>query len=183
MEEHLKKRLIGAAVLVSLAVIFVPMLVEQRSAVPEAVLTLPELPPEPPERPVFESKLLRDEVPAPEPLPPLVATTESEEFAELVEVPDGTSAAAAPTPFEPPVNLKSWVIRVGTFRSRENAERLVTKLRKSGFDTLDPEKIDRQGRVLYRVHVGPEADRRRALELLPEVKAITQLDAQVRSYP
>ena len=169
--------------LVSLAVIFVPMLIEKRSPAPGAQLSLPELPADPPEPPVFESQLLRDEVPAPVPLPPLVAATDPVVASQPEETPELDSSAALPTPFEPPVNLQSWVIRVGTFRSRENAERLVAKLREAGFDTLDPEKVDSEGGVLYRVHVGPQVDRRRALSLLPKVKEVTQLDAKIRSYP
>jgi DedD protein len=183
LDEHLKKRLIGAAVLVSLAVIFVPMLIEKRSPVPGTQLSLPELPAEPPEPPVFEAQLLRDEVPAPVPLPPLVAAMDPPAISGPEETPETDPAAALPTPFEPPVNLQSWVIRVGTFRSRENAERLVAKLRAAGFDTLDPERVDSEGRVLYRVHVGPQIDRRRALSLLPKVKEVTRLDAKIRSYP
>lgn len=183
LDEPLKKRLIGAAVLVSLVVIFVPMLIEDRSPDSEVGLRLPELPAEPPQPPPFESKLLGDEVPAPQPLPPLVAASEPESAIEAEESADPVAVAPSPAPVEPPINLKAWVIRVGTFRNRENAERLVVKLREAGFDTLDPEKIDRQGEVLYRVHVGPQADRQRALNLLPKVKEVTQLDAKLRSYP
>ena len=60
LDEQLKKRLIGAAVLASLAVIFVPMLLES----PPEERPLGEIPPPPPARP-FDSKLLREPVPPP----------------------------------------------------------------------------------------------------------------------
>ena len=66
MEEGLKKRLIGAAVLASLAVIFVPMLFEEPPSRPPP---LPPLPSKPPMRD-FASEMLRDEVPAVTPLTP-----------------------------------------------------------------------------------------------------------------
>lgn len=46
MEEGLKKRLVGAAVLASLAVIFVPMLIEE----PLDKVELEKMPPAPPQK-------------------------------------------------------------------------------------------------------------------------------------
>ena len=68
MDEGLKRRLIGAAVLASLAVIFVPMLFEEPPVEPPP---LPPLPSKPPTND-FASDMLREEVPAVTPLAPSV---------------------------------------------------------------------------------------------------------------
>lgn len=172
MDEKLKKRLVGAAVLASLAVIFVPMLVEQRAETPAVV---PPPTPAELEEPTFDSRLLREEVPAPLPLPPPVTV-------ESGEAGDGEPPPAGPA-LKPRVGLSVWVVQVGSFSSRDNAERLVKKLRDNGLDVMEPDVVEIRGQKLFRVQVGPEIERARAEALLPRVKEITELDGKVLSYP
>ncbi len=209
MDESLKKRLVGAAVLASLAVIFVPMLVDKRVEPPE-LKPLPSLPePKPVE---FKSRLLKQEIPSPKPLPkPPQPVQEPEtpaapEFVDAEQAPEIPNAAAAPeqeevpdsterpevpssaqaAPVEPPparLPLGSWVVQVGSFSSRDNALRLVEKLRDAGLDTMAPEPVQMSGKTLYRVMVGPEIDRTRATALLPKIRQISELQGQVYSYP
>lgn len=206
MDENLKKRLVGAAVLASLAVIFVPMLVDKRVEPPE-IKPLPKLQ-EP--RPVeFKSSLLKQEIPAPKPVPqripvpePVqepVTSTAPEPIPGPISIPgQDTTTTPAPERAEPAaspavqeavkppatrVALGSWVVRVGSFGSRDNAERLVQKLRAAGLDTMAPEPVEVRGKTLYRVMVGPEIDRERATALLPKIKKVSQLQGQVYAYP
>ncbi len=167
MDDKLKKRLVGATVLASLVVIFVPMLVERR-AEPPVVAPLPSLPPPAPM--AFDSQLLREEVPAPEPVPGAAPDT-------------GAADTVAVEDLEPRVGLSVWVIQVGSFSSKENADRLVQKLRAAGLDTMDADTVGLRGQTLYRVQVGPEADRARAESLLPKIKEITRLDGKILRYP
>jgi len=189
LEERLKKRLIGAAVLASLAVIFVPMLVEKRTTPSPEILSLPQPPSERPEpQGMFEPPLLQTEVPRPKPLAPREPVPDPEEAAlaapSPVAEPPPTTPEAAPAVVErPSPPISAWIVRVGSFSSRENAVRLVEKLREAGLDTMDPQPVDIRGRTLYRVQVGPEADRKRAERLLPRIRELTRLDGQVRSYP
>lgn len=178
MDDKLKKRLVGATVLAALAIIFVPMLVEKR-ATPPVVAPLPKLPEPKPAQ--FESRLLREEVPAPEPLPvpqaPLVVETEPETTA------DTKAVEPAPTQLQPRTGLSAWVVQVGAFSSAENAQRLVEQLRAAGLDTLEPDQVQLRGQTLYRVQVGPEIERARAESLLPKVKEISGLEGKVLAYP
>jgi DedD protein len=167
MEEGLKKRLIGAAVLASLAVIFVPMLFEDPPAKPPS---LPPLPEQPPLRD-FASEMLREEIPAVTPLapPPPEANAADKD------------APAAPT--KPRTGLSAWVVQVGSFSSRENAETLVAQLRKADLPTPDPELVDIRGKRYYRVRVGPVIERDEAEGMLEKVNTIAKTKAQVRQYP
>ena len=172
MEEGLKKRLIGAAVLASLAVIFVPMLFEEPPSQPPP---LPPLPSKPPVRD-FASQMLREEVPAVTPLAPRNVATETDAgAAENV----GAPAAAS----EPRTGLTAWVIQVGSFSSRENANKLVAKLRDAKMPTPDPELVDLRGKRYYRVKVGPVVERAEADGMLDRVKEITGAEARVQQYP
>ena len=188
MEEGLKKRLLGAAVLAALAVIFVPMLVEEPVDKAELVMTPP-----PPKAKPFESHLLREEVPPPAPvIPPTQAVApESEPMPEPVSVPEKAPAeepaqAGTETLADTPglrTGLSAWVVQVGSFSSAENAGKLVEKLRAAGFQTQDPEQIEIRGKVLYRVRVGPVLEKDRAVAMLPRVDKVSGTKGSVRSYP
>lgn len=171
MDEGLKKRLIGAAVLASLAAIFVPMLFEEPPSEP------PPLPPLPQRPPVtdFASEMLRDEVPAVTPLAPPD---------EPVEAPSADSAPSpSPPPAEPRTGLTAWVVQVASFESRENADKLVARLREADLPTPDPELVDIRGKRYYRVRVGPVVERPEAEAMRDKVADVAGTQAQVLQYP
>jgi DedD protein len=167
MDEGLKRRLIGAAVLASLAVIFVPMLFEEP---PVRAPELPPLPEAPPQRD-FASEMLREEVPA---ITPLVPRSTAD--VEPTPTPEGEDP-------QPRTGLSAWVVQVGSFSSRDNAEQLVAKLRNADLPTPDPELVDIRGKRYYRVKVGPVIERAEADALLPRVSEVAGTQAKVRSYP
>ena len=206
MDEELKKRLIGAAVLISLAVIFLPMLIEHEPIQLERA-HMQSIPPEPkrkfnqsllPEKPV-DSGVETKESPAPQPpvektnaeKDPGPKTNETgqpagaEKAAESKPASKQTPAEkvqAAKTPASKPPP-SGWVIQAGSFSSRENAEALVLKLRKAGLDTMNVQPIKVDGKSLYRVRVGPEIDRKNAEKLVPRVAKISGAPAKVLKYP
>lgn len=57
-----------------------------------------------------------------------------------------------------------WVVQVGTFGQKANADRLVATIRTSGFDAFIS-ATDRGGKPLYRVRVGPAGTREAASEI------------------
>lgn len=190
LDEQLKKRLIGAAVLAALAVIFVPMLLES----PPAQRPLGEIPPPPPAKP-FDSKLLSEPVPPPAKVAPLVPRVSDEKPPKPEKPPQAEKPPSAPVAKIPPetkvptaetvprTGLAAWVVQVGSFSSQENARKLAAKLRKAGLQVLDPERIELRGKVLYRVQVGPVLEKERAEALLPKVNKIAGTKGKVRAYP
>ena len=91
--------------------------------------------------------------------------------------PASAPAAAARTesPRPAPVNAPrgSFVVQLGSFGSKENAERLVRDMTAKGFATFIA-PITTNGRELYRVRVGPTRDRASAEALATELKRIGQ---------
>jgi DedD protein len=86
-------------------------------------------------------------------------------------------AAAAPSapraaPSERPVS-GGWAVQVGSFASRENAERLARKLKGKGFESHVSESSG-NGKRLWRVRVGPEPDRASAVALGTRLRAAGQ---------
>jgi DedD protein len=165
MDEGLKKRLIGASVLASLAVMFVPMLFEQP---PPAAPELPPLPPRPPTSD-FATEMLDNRIPEIVPLAPRVVD----------EPAPPSPAAEQPTTAAP----AAWIVQVGSFSSRDNANRLVAQLRKAKLPTPDVDPVQVGGKRLYRVSVGPVVERSDAEQLSKRVDRVAGVKSSVRRYP
>ena len=192
MDEALKRRLIGATVLVSLAVIFVPMLL-QHEPVLEQEINSTNIPPRPDRD--FSSRVLPAESdqlalpPGGRPqLPEAVPEAEKQVSRAPKVEPQGVSQKApkpSPVAPEPRVGLSAWIIQVGSFSHRANAEKLLKRLRTKGF-SADIEQASVKGKTMFRVLVGPEVDRKRAESMLArldrEVKSLG-LKGRLKSYP
>lgn len=208
MDETLKKRLVGATVLVSLVVIFVPMLLDDEPMV-ESGITETNIPPKPAQD--FSSRVIpaedeelsipplsqRPEIvpltppPAPAPTPETPEPTAPVEqtavptVAENEAPPVQAPPVEKPQPVQPREGLAAWVIQVGSFSNRENAEKLVETIRNMKYAAfMEQAAVD--GKTLFRVMVGPEVDRKLADQMLVKLnKDIKSLDlkGRVRSYP
>lgn len=201
MEQGLKERLVGAAVLVILAVIFIPMLLDDRQE-DDIVITETNVPPKPanipvpPEETDFSSSIvpLQPEQPVsgtiekPEtdqPQPAMENTETIKKPAELITKPEAPVVTAPVMESEEPatgVGLSAWVVQLGSFSSKDNAESLNNKLRKAGFRSF-VEPLKQQNTTVYRVRVGPEIKRAEADALNDQLKISMQLDGIVVPYP
>lgn len=206
MERRLKERLIGAAVLVLGAVIFIPMLLndttQYNSEITESNI---------PERPEgeFSSRIvpLDEGHPQQEPAPTGVSGAGENatppppdtdpEFGK-----HGTDTPVVPPAGTPPVaasdagaqepdkevltgkemGVRAWIVQLGSFSSEENAQQLNNKLRDKGF-TAFVEPLKQKSRVIYRVRVGPELLRSDAEQVRDKIKQSMQMDGLVVPYP
>jgi DedD protein len=66
-----------------------------------------------------------------------------------------------PRPAVPGAGAEGWVVQLGSFASKDNAEGLAKSLRAKGYRAFVSE-FRGSGRILFRVRVGPEQDRARA---------------------
>lgn len=178
MDPLLKQRLVGIAVLIALAVIFIPMFLTPPAAplppvIPRDMAPMPAdtLPAEPvPVDPVIvgeverglnatPAELAESVAPAAGPTTPLTA----QGSAASLPMPRETTVtqvtdlphAAAPAP-------GAWIVQLGTFSSEANAKKLQQKLHGAGFAvTITP--LEASGKRTFRVRVGrpgarPEAE-------------------------
>jgi DedD protein len=86
---------------------------------------------------------------------------------------DSSGASVAPrgrTHTQAAAATPGWAIQVGSFNSRENAERLASELRARNF-VASVSGSTTNGRKLYRVRVGPEPDRASAQALAVRLRA------------
>lgn len=178
LEQGLKERLVGAAVLVILAVIFVPMLLDTREekGINIQGSNIPPIPEDMPEeitQPVFKKPSSIDS-----PISDgreLTEDGESEPLAKDSEMTDNLRIADD-------VGISAWVVQVGSFASRENAEGLNNDLRKAGYRSFI-EPLKKSGKTTYRVRIGPELKRSDAESIRTKVKKEFSLDGILLNYP
>ena len=182
LDKGLKQRIVGALVLVALAVIFLPMLFSREDELRQVTVDAPAMP----EKPVMPEVALdpvvvpepvaEDEVPPVEPVP----QTPSEPIATLSQpaaeppapaqveqpatIPTPTQAVPKPASGLDASNLPvSWSVQLASLSSRAGAEKLQQTLRSGGYNAYI-----RSFDGMNRVFVGPvieraEADRLRDL--------------------
>ncbi len=80
------------------------------------------------------------------------------------------------------VGLSAWIVQLGSFTDEDNAQSLNEKLRKAGYPAF-VEPLKKNGKISYRVRVGPEIKRSEADLLLKNLKDKMNLDGIVVNYP
>lgn len=178
----MKRRLVGAVVLVSLTVIFLPMLLEDPKDY-RVSLGHSNVPPLPSEKPPFKSLALpaSDDEPL---IPPLPPHTENQAAAPPIAARTPPSPRPIPSPPlpSPEADISAWVVQIASLGSREKAKQLVDEIRNQGFSAfLEP--VQAEGRELLRVRVGPELDRARAERMVIDIEKKINLKGQVMRYP
>jgi DedD protein len=200
MDPALKQRLIGAAVLVALAVIFLPMLLGGPSPSSQRGSDVPLSIPAAPDRPLTTREIPLGLPPAPEPSasapvdPDRVVTVDAD-IAPRIDAldaadrpadsiasdppaamppqaanpstPPATAVTTASTPAPPPAAAEPvagaaggsrFVVNLGSYTNRDNAEALRARLQKAGV-TVYAESISVDGKPATRLRAGPYANR------------------------
>lgn len=182
METEVKERLVGAVILVLLAVLVVPALLSgPRQAAPVEPGASPELRSVeidlggPREAPPVEIVPLDEPVQEAQPAAPPEAPTgvPGTEEAAPAEAPAPVAAPppASPATVQAPIpSGQGWAVQVAALSSRDAAARRVAELKQRGYPAFLLE-YRTDGRVLYRVRVGPETTRERAAALAARLQA------------
>jgi DedD protein len=163
MEVQFQQRIVGAIVLVTLGVIFIPALLDgsgykSRQVQDIEIKDKPEFPP-------LQQKKIK----------PIVTPLES--------IKTQQHKALESDPKEPHKKvIKSFALQVGTFSSNENAEKLRDTLRKSGYTTF-VQKSQYKGKTSYKVRVGPEIEMSVLNKWKKELSKSHKIDAYVVNHP
>lgn len=193
-----KQRIVGATVLVAIFVIIVLILPSQNQEETE-VLQAVEIPPKPEN---LNVKVLPIEIPQPprepKPVKPIASiepvptsppeTSDSPETEVAPEPPVDTAstekiAAVEETP-SPAVSAKQaeqWVIQVGSFSSRENAEQLRDRLKADNYKVFVQE-VSANGSSSFRVNVGPNPDRSKLEPFKAKLEKLLNASAIIKAY-
>ncbi len=167
-DRALKERVIGAVVLVVIAVLVVPVFLDGQSEEEEVVSKPVKLPGQ--NDPGKETQTIVLPRNRSQPVP---ASTAPPPAQETRGEPGSTAATSTPTPVPAVTESKTaqapatevgqsatgmWAIQLGSFSSKENAERLAADLRKQGFAAF-LSQLDTDAGALQRVRIGPQKDR------------------------
>ena len=144
--ENLKQRIVGALVLVALAIIIIPLMFDFSSS--REVDTQSQIPPRPEIKPVIVPEPVRPEKIVP-------AKSDEEIFQFGVDSAEQGSSLDDEAPALSPEGLPvAWVLQVGSFRDGDSAKALLKNLLEDSYKAFIREKKEGTG-TLSRVFVGP----------------------------
>ena len=206
MDQMLKQRLIGAIVIISLAVIFIPMILEgpddelsprtQDMPPPptidyqsEVALPVPAESSEPAESlaaPVTEQEV--SAIPESSTPQPAAVTSQAEvpvkqtgpvESATKPKSDIATQPSSKTTPkAATALTQGGWILQVGSFSQQANALSLRDRLKKSGY-LVSVQDVNGAGGTIHRVLIGPVSDRKAAEQLQDKLAREQKLKAMV----
>ncbi|NVK87789.1 MAG: SPOR domain-containing protein [Gammaproteobacteria bacterium] len=227
VDQTIKQRLIGAIVLVAIAVVFLPGILGQKkqktpfvSEIPQNTveLTTPEattVTPDKPAKPTAaeESAVTTSNSPstnAPQTNQPKTTDPENKVAdkptsdqtqverqqgaatpAKNTNSKENASTAVEPTATKPATSngdknsapqRESWVVQVGSFSSRQNAELLAKRLEDEKLKSFVRPVTIEPNKQLYRVYVGPWLAKQQAVDQLPKIADITRLKPIVTAW-
>ena len=197
MNVVLKQRLVGAIVLVAVAVIFLPSVLRQQQ--PEPVDTRSQIP----EPPAMESLSFSVPepppaiTPAPEPETMFVPEETTQPVVESLEqlaepAPEHESSPAQPSQNSPQTetpapapsdteNRAAWVIQVASLSSSEGARRLRDRLQDEGYKAY-VRSVTINGNEVSRVYIGPKLERSEADAIKADIDQQLQVNALVLRF-
>lgn len=179
MEEKLKERLIGAAVVVALGVVFIPVMLDgpPRQSSLTRSLALPGQDTTGLKQVTIDLGSPGQSVPKPDPIPPSEAPPPMETAPE--EPVAHATATSTPTPdsqvegqltaSRPALEATGWAVQVAALSDRNNADKLAAQLKSQGFSAFVG-KFQDGSRTLYRVRVGPVKTREEADSLAEQLR-------------
>lgn len=197
-----RHRIVGAIILIAAAVIFVPLLLDERTppAEPKAVSEIaPHPTPSEGETKVVVSSVPTEtagkitaapSAPAAD-APPATASPAAESAPGKPKTPPATAEktkalsagparAASSKPADKPA--KGWVVQVGTFANPDNAERLRERLKRHGHAAA-AENVTLEGSKAVRLRVGPFHDKPAAVKAQAQIRKEIGINGVVLASP
>jgi len=165
MDKALKQRMVGAAVLVSLGVIVLPVIFDREG-----------------------TKTAYPDIPAPPPRPlvaePIEIDTSEIVLSQAAKAPADTAQTFTPQKVDGGVDtndLSAWVVQLDSFAKKNNAVELTQNLQDDGFNAFI-EPVQRDSATLHRVRIGPVMTLDRANAIREQLKAKHQRNSVVMRY-
>jgi len=184
---RLKQRLVGAVVLIALAVIFIPMLLSGGRQ-----MEMPMFGSNVPERSAEITNIKHIDVEEmqkterrpvnPERIPIDHGLPEPKIVKEKKTIVEKIVALAESKEKKPVIKETVWAVQVGSFSKKSNALGLKDKLRKKKIHAF-VERIMKNNKATYRVRVGPEITRKKAEALKKKLKKEFKLSGLVVKHP
>jgi len=191
----LQNRLVGTVILVAVAVIFLPDMLDGKKTSNQDVFV--NVPPAPNQKPIVNPEPFPAERVASATQRPIEIVNEPALDAEpepQVAAPDETVTAevssagnddlARQTVVEAPDEAStgnSWVIQLGSFRHQKNVKQLLDKLEDAGYRAFSKPIVTSSG-PLTKVFVGPNLDKSTLETAIPHLQELTGLKGKVTTF-
>ncbi|MGI0152748.1 SPOR domain-containing protein [Pseudidiomarina sp. WS423] len=181
MASQLQNRLVGSVILIALAVIILPELLDGKPPQQQEQFETIPLQPE-----VAVTSTPVAEIPT-EQLPPSLDDVATVELTADTAPTLNQSAPASSTPAvaQPPsaaaLKESGWVIQLGAFRNQQSVDQLVAELQAAGYAAYREQVAGSQG-PLHKLMVGPKLVKSELEQDLPKLKQITSLNGKVVRY-
>lgn len=203
MNTALQNRLVGTILVVALAVIFLPDLLDGKKQaqqdiqinIPKAPAPLLTTPPrtvdiEEIKTQVSQPIVIEDITPTDIEPQTVVEISEATPTADTnTEAPSNSSKTDVTASLEnqtqrlaaDPQDSAGWVIQLGSFRHQKNVRELINKLDKAGYRTFS-RPVQTPSGELTKVFVGPEIDQEKLKSALPHLNEITKLKGRLTPF-
>lgn len=199
MDQSIKQRLVGIAVVFALAVIFLPMLLDGSGVQKKTLKVEIPMQPEIASNPEFEQKIIELHAKAaalPELDSRFVDEKSSENENRIERTAEEKAEADPVTKVEPvkepapeeelkaskPVGGDSWVLQVGSYRDQKKALSQRDKLRQSKIAAVFIEQFNADGQISYRVRLGPFLNRDQSRVAQNKIRAKYDIDGLIMKY-
>lgn len=195
MASALQNRLVGTVILVAVAVIFLPDMLDGKKTSNQDVFV--NVPPAPNQKPIVNPEPFPAERVASATQRPIEIVNEpalDDEPEPQVATPDETVTAevsssgnddlARQTVVEAPDEAStgnSWVIQLGSFRHQKNVKQLLDKLEDAGYRAFSKPIVTSSG-PLTKVFVGPNLDKSTLETAIPHLQELTGLKGKVTTF-
>jgi len=203
MPPIIKQRLVGAVVLVALAIVFWPIIFVQPTT--DSPMVLAPTPPKPVldtstiEPPSSPDSSLTEKYQAPR--GNLAAQTSADDATALSEAsaqaiidassqlpeaasidpPETRSTAPRVTAIDEQGYVQSWVLQVAAVQTQSRADALVEQLQAKGYEAFT-RSFKRGDRALWRVQIGPKLERDKLNKMKPSVDKAFGVNAAILRY-
>lgn len=170
IDSGLKQRLVGAAVVIALAVLFLPAILDGRKAQYFDAALIPDTPSD-----AKLQKLAQQLAKNKRTVKTLKPNTQSSH--------SNTNKTQSQQVKDHSELKNAFIIQVASFSDKSNAVKLVETLKKSGFNAfVGREKVKRNGKLLSKVFIGPVIKRSEAEKIMQTIKKTNKLNASIVVY-
>lgn len=202
MATAFQNRLVGTIVLVALAVIFLPDILDgEKVSHKDSFVPIPQRPASKPvantvifphqqvnqavtrEVEVVTDPVLDDESQSADEITenPPEQTDNAQTSAQQAEPQSSAELDALAKQIQQESVTSGWVVQLGVFRHDKNVRELLTTLQAAGYRAFS-QKIPTSAGELTKVFVGPDVDKTKMEKALPHLKEITNLKGRVTEF-
>ncbi|WP_258240084.1 SPOR domain-containing protein [Pseudidiomarina homiensis] len=186
MASQLQNRIVGSIILIALAVIILPELLDGKQVKQQQELAA--IPMQPDAEVIEKTVVLPSEklagtpieVDEMEPLPDAVELT-AEDAPRVAEAAGEEVSSEPAQPVTTSLSEPGYVIQLGAFSNAESVASLIKQLQEHGFAAYS-EAAQVNGKTLNRLFVGPALSEAELEAQLPELQKLTGLSGRVVSY-